>query len=150
MTDLPSNSAGAEAVVTGSARQSTPRAVPPTAGALGVTVAVRSCGEASVALVGELDVAHAPHVARVLRALVDSGCNAVVDTSALVFIDATGVAALLRARGYADARGRTLLLVSPSACVLRMLELTAMSDLLRTGRVSSLRATTRVQMVPGG
>ena len=97
-------------------------------------VAIYSGGEASIALVGEVDVAHAPRVARLLRMLVDSGCNAVVDASALAFIDASGVAALLRARGHADARGRALVLVSPSATVLRTLELTATRDLLHVRR----------------
>lgn len=106
------------------------RIAAPDPGRLDLSVAVGSEGERLVALVGELDVASAPRVARVLRMLVDRRCNTAVDASELAFIDATGVAALLTARNHADACGRAFALVSPSACVLRMLELTATRDLL--------------------
>lgn len=99
-------------------------------GTLGVTVVACAEGVASVALTGELDVAHAPRVERTLRTLVESGFNASIDASALSFVDATGVAALIRARARAMVLGRALVIVSASEPVLRMLELTAMGDLL--------------------
>ena len=108
-------------------------------GTLGVTVAALIEGEASVALAGELDVAHAPRVARMLRTLVESGCNASIDASAVSFIDATGVAALISARHRATELGRGLVIVSPSEPVLRMLELTAMGELLSVLRPADRR-----------
>jgi anti-anti-sigma factor len=105
------------------ARERTPLSWPrqPTArprvrvpGTLGVTVAASAEGEASAALAGELDVAHAPRVERMLRTLVERGCNASIDASAVSFIDATGVAALIRARDSAAGLGRALVIVSAS------------------------------------
>ena len=108
-------------------------------GTLDVTVAACTEGEASVALDGELDVAHAPRVGRMLRTLVESGCNASIDASAVSFIDATGVAALISARDRAAGVGRALVIVSASEPVLRMLELTAMGDLLSVLRPAHRR-----------
>jgi anti-anti-sigma factor len=104
-----------------------------------VSVAICSDTEASIALVGELDVAHAPYVARMLRMLTDSGCDTVVDVCALRFIDAAGVATLLDARAQAEARDHRLVLVSPSAAVVRMLELTGTQDLLLVPSVHPVR-----------
>lgn len=106
------------------------RPTPHAPGTLDVRVMICSETEASVALVGELDVAHARDAARMLRMLVNRGYDATVDASALSFIDATGLAALLSARALARARRRTLVIVSPSEPVARMIELTATQDLL--------------------
>ena len=130
MTHLPTEAVGGEPAVTSRPRRQRPRAAALAPGALDVSVAVCSEAEASIALVGELDVAHAPHVARVLRLFADRGCDTVVDVSALRFIDAAGVATLLNAHAHAKAQGHRLVVVSPSASVVRMLELTATHDLL--------------------
>ena len=108
-------------------------------GTLGVTVAACAEDEVSVALAGELDVAHAPRVERTLRTLVESGFNASIEASALSFIDATGVAALIRARERATGLGRALVIVSASEPVLRMLALTATGDLLSVLRSADRR-----------
>lgn len=108
-------------------------------GTLGVTIAAGAEGEALVVLAGELDVAHAPRVERMLRTLVERGCNVSIDASALSFIDATGVAALIRARDSAAGLGRSLVIVSASEPVLRMLELTATGDLLSVLRPAHRR-----------
>jgi anti-sigma B factor antagonist len=141
MTHPPTKAVAAEFGVTSWPRRhrSGPAALVP--GALEVSVADCSEAGASVALVGELDVAHAPHVARVLRMLADRGCDAAVDVSALRFIDAAGVATLLNARAHAEARGHRLVLVSPSAAVVRMLELTATQDLLPVRSADPVRRT---------
>ncbi len=139
MTHVPTEAVGAEFAVTSWPRRQRPRPTALVPGALEVSVAVCSEAEASIALVGELDVAHAPYVARVLRMFADSGCDTVVDARALRFIDAAGVATLLNARAHAEARGHGLVLVSPSASVVRMLELTAAHDLLLVQNVDSVR-----------
>jgi anti-sigma B factor antagonist len=128
-----------ERAITPWPRQPAARPTPHVPGTLGVTVAACTEGEASVALTGELDVAHAPRVERMLRTLVERGCNASIDASAVSFIDATGVAALIRARDSAAGLGRALVIVSASEPVLRMLELTAMGDLLSVLRPADRR-----------
>ncbi len=139
MTHVPAETGGAEFAVTSWPRQQRPRPTALVPGALELSVAVCLEAEASIALVGELDVAHAPYVAGVLRMFADRGCDTVVDACALRFIDAVGVATLLNARAHAEAQGRGLVLVSPSASVVRMLELTATDDLLLVPSVDPVR-----------
>ena len=139
MTPLPTKAVSGEPAVTSWPRRQRPRPAALVPGALEVSVAVCSEAEASIALAGELDVAHAPYVARMLRMFADSGCDTVVDVCALRFIDAAGIATLLNARAHAEARGHGLVLVSPSASVVRMLDLTSTQDLLLVPDVDPLR-----------
>lgn len=128
-----------ERAITAWRRQPAARPTTRVPGTLGVTVVACTEGEASVALAGELDVAHAPRVERTLRTLVESGFNASIEASALSFIDAAGVAALIRARERATGLGRGLVIVSASEPVVRMLELTATGDLLSVLRPADRR-----------
>jgi len=128
-----------EAAVTAWPRQQGSIPTAPVPGTLTVTVADGAVREVSVTLAGELDVAHASRVERMLRRLVESGRDASVDASAVAFIDATGVAALVGVRERAESLGRGFVVVSPSASVLRMLELTATEDLLHIPRPADRR-----------
>jgi len=81
-------------------------------------------GQVVVALRGELDVMDAEAVAAALTAAADRANVVVVDLAGLTFIDASGVAALVRARRHARHRGGALVLASPQRQVRRVLALT--------------------------
>jgi anti-sigma B factor antagonist len=82
-----------------------------------------------VALRGELDLMHSAAVAAALEAAVAAALEDVaprepriiVDLTALEFIDASGVAALLRGRSHARVAGCDLLLAAPQRQVRRVL-----------------------------
>ena len=80
-----------------------------------------SRGHIVVALYGELDLLDAAAVAAALRVAVARGPHIIVDLTGLEFIDASGVAALARGRGYARDAGGDLLLAAPQGPVRRVL-----------------------------
>jgi anti-sigma B factor antagonist len=81
-----------------------------------------------VALRGELDVADAASAAAALIALAARGCEIVVDLASLDFIDSSGLAALVLARGHARQAGGDLLLAAPRQQVLRVLTVTRLIE----------------------
>lgn len=81
-------------------------------------------GQVVVALRGELDVMDAEAVAAALTAAADRANVVVVDLAGLTFIDASGIAALVRARRHARHRGGALVLAAPQRQVRRVLALT--------------------------
>jgi anti-sigma B factor antagonist len=81
-------------------------------------------GQVVVALRGELDVMDAEAVAATLTAAADRGNVIVVDLAGLTFIDASGMAALVRARRHARHMGGDLVLAAPQRQVRRVLALT--------------------------
>ena len=81
-------------------------------------------GQVVVALRGELDVMDAEAVAAALAAVADRGNVVVVDLAGLTFIDASGLAALVRARRHARGTGGDLLLAAPQRQVRRVMALT--------------------------
>jgi len=78
-------------------------------------------GYAVVALRGELDLMDAADVADALEAFAAREPRIIVDLAGLEFIDASGVAALARGRGYARDAGGDLLLAAPQGPVRRVL-----------------------------
>jgi anti-sigma B factor antagonist len=70
-------------------------------------------GYVAIALRGELDVANAADVEAGLMAAVSRESLIIVDLAGLRFIDASGVAALLRARAHARNAGGDLRLCAP-------------------------------------
>ena len=80
-----------------------------------------SRGHIVVALYGELDLLDAAAVAAALRAAAARDPHIIVDLTGLEFIDASGVAALARGRGYARDAGGDLLLAAPQGPVRRVL-----------------------------
>ena len=82
-------------------------------------------GEQVLAVRGEIDLASVDDFRRALESLIrEARSPALVDLSGVTFIDSTGMAALMSARGTADAAGVELVLVEPSPQVRMVLELT--------------------------
>jgi anti-sigma B factor antagonist len=81
-------------------------------------------GHVVVVLCGELDMAAAAGVAAALVAAAASEPWVIVDLAGLRFIDASGVAALVRGRKQARRAGGDLLLAAPRRQVLLVLTLT--------------------------
>jgi len=80
-----------------------------------------SRGHVVVALRGELDLLDAAAVAAALRTVAAREPRIIVNLAGLEFIDASGVAALLRGRRHARAAGGDLLLAAPRGLVRRVL-----------------------------
>jgi anti-sigma B factor antagonist len=95
-----------------------------------VDLSTRECdGHVIVALRGELDVLDAAGVAGALAAVTAGEPQVIVDLAGLEFIDARGLAALVRARKHARRAGGDLLLAAPRERVLEVLAITGLLDL---------------------
>jgi len=79
-------------------------------------------GRAVLAVSGEVDLAIADRLAEELAAVLTAG-DAVVDLSAVGFIDSSGVRELLRANQRAAETGSALVLRTPSTACRRVLEI---------------------------
>jgi anti-sigma B factor antagonist len=77
-----------------------------------------------IRLAGELDLATAPQLRQVLDAHSRHGQTMIIDLREVEFIDSMGLAALVRARHRALARGAQLKLVAPSESVQTVFRLT--------------------------
>ena len=87
----------------------------------------RSLGDVHlVALHGELDLATAAGLAEWLDDL--AGSDVVIDLAGLTFMDSSGIGAIARARRRLAASGTSLVVVRPQPQVLRLLELTGVTD----------------------
>lgn len=96
-----------------------------------VRLRTRECdGYTTVALRGELDLANAAGVTAALIAAADRQPLVVVDLAGLSFIDVSGVAALVRARGHARDAGGDLCLCAPRDQALRVLAIVRPVDAL--------------------
>jgi anti-sigma B factor antagonist len=84
-------------------------------------------GHVVVVLRGELDMAAAAGVAAALAAAAASEPRVIVDLAGLRFIDASGVAALVRGRRQARHAGGDLLLAAPRHQVLLVLAVTRLT-----------------------
>jgi anti-sigma B factor antagonist len=89
-----------------------------------VRMSTRECGRyVAIALHGELDVANAADVEAGLTAAVSRESLIIVDLAGLTFIDASGVAALVRARAHARDAGGDLQLCAPRDQARRILDI---------------------------
>jgi anti-sigma B factor antagonist len=94
-----------------------------------VEFSTRTCnGQLVVRLRGELDVAAAAKVAAALVQVVVLARQVVVDLEGLEFMDSSGLAALVRARKHARQAGGDLLLAAPQQQILRVLDLTRLTE----------------------
>jgi anti-sigma B factor antagonist len=86
-------------------------------------------GNAVVALCGELHLADVPAVASYLMSAVAAcGPSIIVDLADLKYIDASGLAGLVRVLKWTRGRGGELFLVAPRRQVRRVLKLTCLID----------------------
>ena len=92
-----------------------------------VTIVVQHDRPRGVRLLGELDLAGVP---KVRAALGERSGDVEVDCAGLTFIDASGLRVFVAAHTACRARGARLLIVNPSRCVVRLLELTGVDTLL--------------------
>jgi anti-sigma B factor antagonist len=93
-----------------------------------------------VRLVGELDLAEAPAVARTLEEILGAGFERlVIDLRDLSFLDSSGLRTLLSAHHAACARNARMSLIVGSSEVRRLLELTAADSLFTIEDPASLR-----------
>jgi anti-sigma B factor antagonist len=85
-------------------------------------------GHQVVAVAGEIDICTAPAVTAYLLDAADTssndGSDLVVDLSAVTFMDASGLTALLRADHQAQRAGERLRLAAPTARITRLLAIT--------------------------
>jgi anti-sigma B factor antagonist len=98
----------------------------------------RASSVATVAVVGELDLATAPRLAAALGEHVDAEVL-VVDLTATAFIDSTGVRVLLEAHRRCAGSARRLVVLVEDGPVLRVLELCELDRLMSVVAGSPLR-----------
>jgi anti-sigma B factor antagonist len=87
--------------------------------------------ERQLMLSGEIDLARAPEIRSAGERIVDSlsaGDSLVVDMGAVVFIDSTGLGALVSLRNSATRAGAKLILRRTPPQVLRVIELSGLKD----------------------
>ncbi len=85
---------------------------------------------AHVAVSGDIDLASVATLRAALDGELDGSTGDVdVDASGITFCDSVGLGALLTARRDLEAAGRTLRLVEPAPCLVRLLQLTATIEL---------------------
>lgn len=90
------------------------------------------CGGSTVAeLAGEIDIATTEETYELLVSLLDDGC-VIVDLSAVEFIDASGVNALVKAAREASLAHRHLTLAAPPRQLSRILDVLALHQILPT------------------
>jgi anti-sigma B factor antagonist len=87
--------------------------------------------EALLEVGGELDLATADALREHLDLIVEGGTgDVVVDMSAVTFCDSVTLCLLVGAAGRLQVMGRSLRMLNPSACVIRLLQLTGLDGLL--------------------
>lgn len=82
---------------------------------------------------GEVDMSSAPKLRRKLDELLDDGfANLVIDLTEVTFFDSSGLAVLVGAVKQTKPRGGSIRLAGARPLVLKILELTRLTDLLPT------------------
>lgn len=83
-----------------------------------------------IVLLGELDIATAPGLARQLESLAETGRHLILDLAGLRFCDCAGLSALLRLRQRATGAGGSLHLTALTPALRRLIALARLHDLL--------------------
>ena len=94
-----------------------------------------SADERSFALAGELDAHTAPELEATL-ATTDRGASIRLDLSAVTFLDSSGLRTLVAAHAAREEQGGELVLLSPSPSVVKLLDITGLTDHLRVDQTS--------------
>ena len=98
-----------------------------------------SSGEAVVDLGGELDIVSAEVAVSYVRDVIDRHLGPViVDLTALAFCDACGLAALVRMAGYANQKGCSFRVASPSRSLVKIMRITGLDRRFLASPVSAL------------
>jgi anti-anti-sigma factor len=79
---------------------------------------------------GELDIATAPELNRLLTRLRARGHSVTLDLAEVTFIDSTGLSALMDAHFESERNGWEFAVRSPSAAVRRVVDLAGMGEVL--------------------
>lgn len=87
-----------------------------------------------MAVEGDVDAHTCPDLIAALEPLPGSG-DVRVDVSAVGFMDSSGLRALIGAHQNAEAAGRRLVVARPSSAVLRLIEISGLSDHLHVESV---------------
>ena len=96
-----------------------------------VQIRMQEDGTPVLAIVGELDLAAAPQLRRVIGGLMGSGARTmVVDLSEASFVDSSGMGALLWAEHRMQAAGGALQAVNPQPNVARAFEIAGLGPLV--------------------
>jgi anti-sigma B factor antagonist len=96
-------------------------------------------GEAVVALGGELDILSAEVAVNYVRDVIDRHCGPVtVNLTALAFCDARGLAALVHMAGYAEQKGCSFRLASPSPSLVKIMRITRLDRRFLASPASAL------------
>lgn len=86
-------------------------------------------GEATLIVRGEIDISVADRFQEQLHELIEAAHSpAVIDLSALSFVDSSGLSALMSARKHAERKGVKLVLLAPSPFVRKVLDVTDLSS----------------------
>lgn len=102
-----------------------------TPGRFEIVSQTRNGGVSTVSLAGDLDLFAAPAARQLLaKECASEPKQLVIDISGLDFIDSAGLETLVVAERALDANGGTFTLIGASERVLRLLELTGLSQLL--------------------
>ena len=89
-------------------------------------------------LAGDFDLASAAEVRRVGLELLSTGCaRLLVDLMDVPFMDSTGLGTLIALKLSAEQAGIPFLLLDPSDRVVRLLEVTAMTQWFAVGRFTT-------------
>jgi anti-sigma B factor antagonist len=88
-------------------------------------------GGITIFATGDIDLAARPTVDGALADLSDDGRNLIIDLDGVTFMDSTGLALLVDFHNQRERRGATLTVRSPPPIVRRILELTAVDQILR-------------------
>ena len=88
-------------------------------------------GEAVVHLAGELELATASHFTESATPLAGAWATVALDLGELTFCDSSGVNAFLQLRRRCERAGTNVVLRSPTATVLRVLQLARVNDVFR-------------------
>ena len=87
-------------------------------------------GSSVISVCGEVDVATAVRFREFIEATIDNDVDTIViDLTGVTFIDSTGLGVLIGARKRCDAKGRSLRIVVSEPRILKVFEITGLTEL---------------------
>jgi len=109
----------------------------------------RPDGSALLVVTGDIDISTSAQLREAgLDMLREPAVKLVIDLMDVTFLDSTGIGALLELRNGASNTGGSLALLDPSDNVMKVLEITRLSDVLDIERTGHSSATHRPEQAP--